>query len=231
VRLDQPKIASGLAANPIVSYQLLFQLVTNPVTGSAGVAPGPGGQRTPVKKPIERVANPMNAPRLAMLQNKLNGATIDVRMQSLSLLAAYAQSMALSKDEKVLAQGKQLADVLGQMGGDPSGPVASWARFLQISLVPPENRPAPIKQMIASEYWPQRMLAVAALLGLGPQGKDMLKPLTEDPEPTVKKFATAALDDLEHPSTQPTTEPTTAPADQSGAPAPAASQPAGGFRL
>ena len=81
--------------------------------------------------------------------------------------------------------------------------------------------------MIASEYWPQRMLAVAAILGLGPPGKDLLQPLTEDSEPVVKKFATAALDDLEHPTTQPTT----APAEQLTAPAPTATQPAGGFRL
>jgi hypothetical protein len=214
---------------------LLFSLVTNPVTGSAGVAPGPGGERTPVKKPIERAANPMNAPRLTMLQNNLNARSSDVRMSSLSLIAAYAQSMATSKDDKVLAQGKQLADVLGGVGTDPSGPVASWARFLQISLVSPENRAAPIKEMIASEYWPQRMLAVAAILGLGPEGKDLLKPLTGDAEPAVSKFALAALDDLEHPSTQPTTAPTTAPAGATSAPADqpvAPAQPSGGgFRL
>jgi tetratricopeptide (TPR) repeat protein len=219
VRLDQPKLATGLAQDPVAAYSLLFSLVTNPIPGPSGnIAPGPGGQRVQIKKPVEREANPINIQRQQMLQANLSAGRSDVRMSAESLLAAYAQSFAKSKDEKAQAQAKQLAATLGQLTADSSAPVVTWARMLQISLEAPDNRAETLKAMATSDYWPERLLAAASALASGDRGKETLTTLTNDDEPIVKKFAEAALYDLAHPTTQPTTGPSTEPTTGPSAP-------------
>jgi hypothetical protein len=181
------------------------------------VAPGLGGQRVPFKKPVERAASPLNQQRQALMQNNLTNGNADVRISTLSLLGAYAGGFAASKDPKVQKQAQQLADTISQLADDPDAPVSTWARLLQLTLEAPANRVDTLKQMMASDYWPQRLLAASGALASGEGGKETLQQLTNDAEPIVKKFAEAGLDDLAHPTTAPTTQSTTAPS--MGAPA------------
>src|SRR5204863_317583 len=152
-----------------------------------------------------------NQQRQGILQNNLANRSADVRMMTMSLLGAYAQGYATSQDEKIQAQAKQLAETIAQLQDDSSPPVSTWSRLLQLSLEAPANRAKTLKQMLASDYWPQRLLAGTGALASGENGKETLKMLTEDPEPLVHKFAVAALDDLAHPTTAPTTQSITAP--------------------
>src|SRR5581483_2474484 len=137
------------------------------------------------------------------LQNNLANAPTNVRMSTMSLVAAYAQSFSQSQDPKVQAQGKQLAETLSQLNNDPSPPVSAWSRMLEITLEAPENRAETLKAMAGSDYWPQRLLAATAALSSGDKGKEILDQLKDDDNAIVKKFAAAALDDLAHPTTQP----------------------------
>jgi tetratricopeptide (TPR) repeat protein len=232
LRLDQPKL-SALQQNPVAAFTLLFSLVTNPITGpSGGIAPGPGGQRVQLRKQIERAANPINALRLKSIEANLSNQRTDLRMSTMSLVTAYAQLLAKSQDEKTQAQAKAFADAIAQLAADPSQPVQTWSRMLQISLEPPENRSATLKAMVESSYWPQRLLGAAEALGLGNDGKTLIQSLADDEEPIVKKFAAAALDDLAHPTTQSTTAPsTTAPSETPGTPSAPTSAPALDLKL
>jgi hypothetical protein len=217
VRLDQPKLAQQLATNPTVAFTLLFSLVTNPITGPAGVAPGPGGQRVSIKKPVERMANPLNAQRQQQVQQILAAGQSHQKIYTLSLLGTYAQIFSASTDDKIKPKGQELADVVAQMTSDPSAPVASWAKFLQIATLPEEKRAPLIKPMLESEYWPERLVAAASALSTSQNGKEMLQKLADDQEPIVQKFAKAALDDLAAATSQPTSGPATAPSTEPNA--------------
>jgi hypothetical protein len=127
------------------------------------------------------------------------------------MLGTYAQIFSSSTDDKIKAKGQELADVLGQLTSDSVPPVAAWAKFLQLSSRAVEKRPALLKPMADSEYWPERLLAAAGALSSGPPGKEMLQKLTDDDDPIVQKFAKAALEDLTTAATQPTSAPSTAP--------------------
>ena len=60
------------------------------------------------------------------------------------------------------AQGKQLGDVVGQLVGDSNASVAAWARMIQVAFAPAGKRSATLKEMAASEYWPEHLLAATA---------------------------------------------------------------------
>jgi hypothetical protein len=226
IRLDQPKLAQQLAQNPTVAFTLLFSLVTNPINGPAGIAPGPGGQRVSIKKQVERMANPLNEQRQMQVQQILAGGRSDQKIYTLSCLATYAQIFSASTDDKIQPKGKELAGVVGQMTTDASAPVATWAKFLQIATKGQDERAPLIKPMLDSEYWPERLAAAAAALSTGPAGKQTLQKLADDEEPIVQKFAKAAMDDLIAATSQPTSGPATAPSTEpTVAPMPAAVAP------
>jgi hypothetical protein len=220
IRLDQSKLALALSTNPTAAFSLSFMLVTNPVTGASGIAPGPGGQRVAVKKILERKSNPLGEQQQQAMIASLNNTASDVRIRTISMLCAYARVAATATDDKIKASGKQLVDTYSQLGADPSAPVASWARFMTASVIAPDHRAELLGQMVASPYLGQRMLAVVLALTSGPAGKDTLTTLAKDDDPIVKKFAEAALDDYAHPTTEPAA-PTSAPSLEPAAPAPA----------
>ncbi len=220
VRLDQPKLAQGLAMNPTVAYQLLFTLVTNPINGPSGIAPGPGGQRSMIKKPFERAANPLTPRNQQAMQRALTTESGDVRIRLLSMVTAYARAFMQADDPNVKAKASELAEAIGQLGGDTSPAVASWSRFQQMTLVSGPTAGAILNAMAQSDYWPQRLLAANIALAAGGGGKEFLQKFATDSDPIVKKFAEAALDDLAHPTTQPTSAPAVPPTDGT-TPAPA----------
>src|SRR5262249_38555656 len=151
------------------------------------VAPGPGGQRVQVKRVIERKPNPITAQQQEIIQNNLSIAkSADVRFYTLSLVAAYAGAMMRNDDKTIQGKGKELSDVVNQLAGDQSPPVATWARYLRLTWATPENGPDQVKEMIGSDYWPSRLLGSVAALGLGAGGKEMLQQLAQDTEPSIK---------------------------------------------
>jgi hypothetical protein len=210
VRLDQPKLSQGLSSNPLVAFQLNFSLVTNPITGGSGtIAPGPAGQRQAIRTVVERAPSAMDAQTQQRIQAAMMGGASDVRMRTLAQMATLAQAFLNPQgNDQSKAKGKELLDILDRLTDDNSAPVAAWARY-QLALVRPlADRAKSLSKMAASEYWPERLLgAYLALATGGDEGKQVMKQLSSDEQPYVKRFAEAGAYDLAHPTTQPTTAP------------------------
>lgn len=223
VRLDQPKLAEVLASNPMVAMQLSFTVVTNPMSSSTGIGPGAAGQRVLVRKFLVREANPLTAQNQQEIQQVLAGGSGEMKIRTISLVATYARALLADKDSKVQARGKQIIASLNDMGSDPSPSVATWALYEGAIAQPANQREAILKQMIASDYWPQRLMAASLALGIpGEPSKSAFEKLKSDSDPLVKSYAAVCEFDAAHPTTRPTTQSGAAPA---AAPEPA-TQPA-----
>ena len=215
VRLDQGQLAEALARNPSASAQISFSVVTNPSPTPDGVGPGPAGQREAFSKSFVRSGFPLaqNVMRKRVTAAIENG-TPGEKIRNLDLLAGYLPLLANAKPDPALkGLDAEFVNTIGNARRDENPPVAMWANYLTARFVPDE-RPRAIDDLLASEAWPGRLLALLASAELGPQQQAELagKLAEADPEPTVREYAAATVEHLQSaPATQPATQPAVDP--------------------
>jgi hypothetical protein len=176
---------------------------------------GPAGNRAPLSKLMQRSGSPIGQDEVrqrlsAALQN---GAPAD-KVRAVETLTKFA----------TLLTGEGAGDMAKQLGGqaveavrrtttDADPTVRGWATYLYCILSGDRELP---RQMLKDPAWVVRALGVITTDGMG-QPHDLFKPLAEsDPDPVVKKLASAAL---EAKITRPAREPAST---QPAAPVPAA---------
>jgi hypothetical protein len=212
VRIDQGELGQALAANPSVSTQVLASVVTNPVSTSAGVGPGPAGHRQALNKALARGGFPLSqtaARKRAMAT--LESGTPGEKMRTLDLFAAYVRLLAGAKniDDATRSVGVEFSEALNRGRDDKMPVVAAWTTFLDAQLGSPAQRGAMVDKLAANENWPARLLALVGAEGGDPaRFKELAERLAQtDPEPIVKEYAAATVDYLRNPPPAPATAP------------------------
>lgn len=217
VRLDQyPKVFPAVDGNPIVAMQLIFSVVTNPVSTPGGsIAPGPAGQRVALRKVIERAGMPFVRPETQQkVLQSLTSGTPEEKMRTVSVLSTLASAWSNPEaPEELRANARKLIEAIDDLRGDPIVPVRAWTMFRAANIRSTEPKAQGASQMAQAEEWEVRMLGAAVAQSLPKDQADpVLNLLVEDKEPVVRDYARATLEVVRVAATQPAaTQPTTEP--------------------
>jgi tetratricopeptide (TPR) repeat protein len=217
VRVDRGPAAEALARAPLQFIPMFFSVVTNPLTATQGIRPGPGGYRVQVDRVVERTASPLaSAQHQQRVMTQLAGNDPVAKIRALDLLAAYVRMIRAAPEagDELQKMMPQLLDAIENTTGDTAQSVQSYSRFVLATLYPGEKQQAMIQQMAVGEQWERRLLATAlAALLPGDQRDALLEKLSGDADQTVSAYARATRDALVLAAAQPagTTQPTTLP--------------------
>jgi hypothetical protein len=220
VRVDQDGLASVLTSNPSVEVPLYLSTLTNPVTQSAGIIPGPGGYRVQFTKPVERGPSPLNELTLQKVYNQLVSGAPDIRIRSIGLLGTYIRFLRAHGDDNGKNRATEMAEMIHKSTGDSFSAVRAQASYLTAVLSEPNAAQAMVQRMIGDESFAMRVLGLEAMRVVYPvaKQKEMAAAIAkDDSDPIVKQLAAslvevAALPPTSQPATQPTPE--TAGADK-----------------
>lgn len=213
VRIDQGTLAQWLAENPTISIQIFASVLTNPASIPTGVAPGPGGQRQPFKRILERTgfALSMQDARLK-LHEKLESGRPEEKIRGIDLMAACVRAFPQKEENQLQPQIAELMEAIHKAGLDDSPMVRSWATYESALLAPPEVRREMIERMAEDSMWENRLLGLTAALTLPlPIQQQIVQRLLNDEDETIRK-CTAAIVELTNQTTTPPTA--TQPRDQ-----------------
>ena len=220
-RVDQDRLLQTMQGNASATMPLYFFVVTNPISTSVNVAPGPGGQRQSFFKTIQRVGMEVGPKALqnsvAAAQRDAANGTAEQKLTALQRLAWFASQFVQSPDEQTKAKAGEVLGTMFRATNDPAPVVRAWAGYLMGRLLSGDQRQSLIKELLEDPAWEGRMIGVLLVQALEPaQWKAVAGPLAEgDPEPLVREFADAVVDFADSPAaTQPAS--TTQPADGAG---------------
>ncbi len=218
VRIDSPELNGFISSAPHIPLTIYASAVSNPrivqqPQGGAAVVPGPGGIRVQATRVMDR-----QSVALSREDNRKQMASDLQAPDAMKRLLAYqtviANVQALLNQPTPNHQQKQLADVGKQMLDQAMATetdASIKAMVKQATMGFAAERDQILKSlgtMVAAPEWQTRMGAVLSATGL-PLAKrvDLLKPLENDPDESVKQTAAIIV-------TIPDPAPTTAPASQ-----------------
>jgi tetratricopeptide (TPR) repeat protein len=214
VRVDQHRLLQLLNARASLTLPLFYFVVTNPLSTSISIAPGPGGQRQSFFRTVHRVGlavdhKAFNNTVMATL-GELNNGTADRKLRALQKLGWFAIIFPQMPEEADRAKSAEVLGHMHKMTNDPNPVVRAWAGYVmaRLSVVTAEQRQAVIKEMLEDPSWEARMLGTLLVQGMDPaQWKTVAGPLAEgDPDPLVREIADAVIDFADNPAaTQPAT--------------------------
>jgi len=224
VRVDQDRLLQLLNTRASLTLPLYYFVVTNPLSTSMNIAPGPGGQRQSFLRTIYRLGlaidhKAFNNTLLATLGELANGSA-EQKLRALQTLGWFANFVfPQAPDEADRAKGAELLGHMHKASNDPNPVVRAWAGYVmaRLSVVTPEQRQSLIKELLEDPSWEARMLGVMLVQSMDPaQWKTVAGPVAEgDPEPLVREAARAVIDFADNPAaTQPAA---TQPAEGAGA--------------
>lgn len=225
VRFDRGDFGDAMRQSPNGSIIVTGSVITNPLPVSGAVSVGPGGSGMQFTKNYVRM--PMDL-RSATTQKKVDDELADgspmEKLRALDLLAASITALEKEMDQSVRVSAGNFIQRVAKSRGDSVPQISLWAQYLMASLPGVEGQITTIHEMIASKDWQTRMLGLAALREQHGQvqQQEAAAIAESDPDPTVKQFAMAILEALNHPATQPTSKPsadTTAPSGLATEPA------------
>lgn len=257
VRVDQGDFARMLNTNPTVSIQAFITVMTNPTTSAKGMVPGPGGQLLQLPRIVERKGTPITQDYgKAQTYQALSNGTPAEKLSATDLLGVIVrliqagQANQANGDQGAAAapanpagagdQGEGAVDndrlsiefieKIRQAANDSDENVQAWASYVLASVSDPEVSIPLVRNMMApSSPWQKRLLSIPAMGRLPmDEQKDAVTRLAEqDPEPIVRRFASAAVKRLgagangASENTAAPVAPTTLPAIDAPPPAPA----------
>jgi tetratricopeptide (TPR) repeat protein len=214
VRVDQDRLLQLLNARASLTLPLFYFVVTNPLSTSISIAPGPGGQRQSFFRTVHRVGlavdhKAFNNTVMATL-GELNNGTADRKLRALQKLGWFAIIFPQMPEEADRAKSAEVLGHMHKLTNDPNPVVRAWAGYVmaRLSVVTAEQRQAVIKEMLEDPSWEARMLGTLLVQGMDPaQWKTVAGPLAEgDPDPLVREIADAVIDFADNPAaTQPAT--------------------------
>ena len=193
VRVDQGQLWQMLQSNPSASFPLFFSLFTNPVPAQTIAAPGPGGYRVQVRKPVERAATPIFQPQdQQKVFNKLALGSAGDKIRLQEMFAYYIQFLASQQQQNFEEMNLQLKQAVAQGMSDPDPNVSAWAGYVTTLLEAEPRKSAQAQRLADSSLWLQRLLVATATDSLAPEAKSaILENLSNDADPIVQQYATA----------------------------------------
>lgn len=239
VRVDIGPLADALRLDPAMPKHVLVDAVTNAIMTPAGAMATAGGYPRTFDRMFTRSAFSLARDTARRdLFAEMNSGTPGQKITDIDLLSAYVRQDAhpnASEAEKQAAQ--QYIDVIDKLRLDPAPGVKIWASYADATLLTgPEERHV-IEEMIGSNSWESRLLALVGgrFLPLDKQKENARLLSQSDPDSLVKDFAAALLEWLQTteaapmvppaaPSDTPTVTPPPAPASD-GSPPPVAPPP------
>jgi hypothetical protein len=215
VRLDQGALSQKLAANPIISIPIFFNVQSNPMTQANGVIPGPCGYRT-VFPAAERAATRMDAQTIQGLMGQMQNASGGAKVRLLDHLAALSRLMQQQQQNPQLqGMARQLGDFVRNSIGDRVSGVRAEALFVSAMLGDETVRGGLIRQMLSDNDLTARTMGlIAASFAVDPEKrKELLEPVqASDGDPLLQRMAGAMIEVAAiAPTTQSSTQPSTAP--------------------
>lgn len=214
IRVDNTDLTNFLNAAPHVSLTVYASAVTNArvVQGQngSGIIPGPGGFREQAESVLDRAASPLAKDTIReQLAANLGNADAMVRLVAYRSVAANVQ--ALLNVPQATDQHKQLAEVGVKMidtalSRETDASIKAHVLQLQLGFTrDPETLLGSIKSMLAAPEWQSRIIGTLVAVSV-PQAKrqELLKPLANDPDESIKKLAAAVIT---IPDPQPATQP------------------------
>jgi len=220
VRVDQGQLAQILRSNPTPALQLFVSVMTNPTSVAGKIDPGAGGLKVQFPRVFARNPFPINDESArSKLTASVDTGSPSEKFNALELLQGLGglllqapregASVPAEETERRQSMANQFASVVMRARNDPQPSVATWAAFLSTTATPQGDEfDRAVRSMLASEEWPTRLMGAVAASSAGPDHLDRLKAVaTDDEEPLVRQFATAAIEAGQAATTQPTTQP------------------------
>jgi tetratricopeptide (TPR) repeat protein len=224
VRVDQDRLLQLLNTRASLTLPLYYFVVTNPLSTSISIAPGPGGQRQSFFRTIHRVGLAVDHKAfnntLMTALGELNNGSVEQKLRALQTLGWFAMLFPQAPEEADRAKGAEVLGYMHKSMNDPNPVIRAWAGLVmaRLNVVNEEQRQSLIKELLEDPSWEPRLIGVLIVSHtLAPdQWKTVVGPLVEgDPEPLVRELARAVIDFADNPAaTQPAT---TQPADGDGA--------------
>jgi hypothetical protein len=215
VRVDQDGLLTRMQAEPLVLMPLFFSVITNPMTQSNGVAPGPCGYRAQFGQVLNRRPSQLKPETVQDLFKDLQAGKGAAQLVAIDKLNMFANMLKAQQDPDLQKKGDEIADMIRKAKGDPNPAVASYAMLTAAMRSDLEIRAGALQQMLEDGDFGQKVLAAVGIhLGLPPeQRQQRLAPATQPSvDPLIRKLAQSVIDVAALPA------PTTAPAAQEPAP-------------
>ncbi len=210
IRFDRGDLADAMRQSANGSIIVSGSVITNPISTSGKVSIGPGGAGIQFTKNYVRTPSDLRSTTTQKkVDDALAGGSPIEKFRALDLLAYNVSLLHKEMDQSVRASAGDSIAKIGKARDDTIPEISLWAQYLMASLPGVENQINTIHEMIASSQWQTRLLGLAALRAQHAevQQQEASAIAQADPDPTVKEFAVALLDALNHPATQPTTKP------------------------
>ncbi len=210
VRIDQGSLDELMRKNPGPSLTFQGLATTNPRPAGQGVAPGPAGYRIPFDRLIERTAYPLTDDASKQrIYDEIDKGTVEQRMANLQVLAAYIRLLgAEGTDPQLRPLAGEFLQVIRRARRDSSPAVGAFASLHAALLETPADAMETRREMARADGWFTRLLSMVAMTSLPlDQQKRLAEPLADDADPTVARYARAALAIASTPATAPATAP------------------------
>jgi hypothetical protein len=223
VRVDQDRLLQLLNTRASLTLPLFYFVVTNPLSTSMSIAPGPGGQRQSFFRAIHRIGVAIDRKvfnnTLLKTLGELNNGSAEQKIRALQTLAWFAMLFTQAPEEADRAKSGEILGNMHKAMNDPNPVVRAWAGFVMARTmnVSEEQRQSLIKELLEDPSWEARMLGVLLVQSMSAdQWKTVAGPLAEgDPDPLVRELARSVIDFADNPAaTQPAA---TQPAEGAGA--------------
>lgn len=212
LRLDQGMLAQSLTQRPTASFLMYPVMQTNPLFVGNGITPGPAGQRVQGTRTLERGGTPLNSdPQRRRFYQAVTQAEAEERLRSIDMLEAF--HVMISREPANSPNRPLIAEVAGSLQNVPEDPavnVQAWGRRALAMMAPAADVAKIVNKMAESEAWQQRLLALVTAQFRSPElAKTLAKQLSEDADPTVKRYAVATEAAIRLATTRPATGPAT----------------------
>lgn len=216
VRLDEGQLQELLNGNPAPSFQVNFDVRTNPTTFGAGI--GPAGQMGNAMRPLERENFPLTSDSLTRVMTALQKGTPEEKIRNLDLASQMAVLFGSQKDNPEATQAvQQMFEAVKADARDPSQPVQAWTAAVILRFLPANERMQFLTKLSNDPYWASRLIGLVSMAQITlPEQRSLLKQaIQHDTDPVVVAVAKNLSALLEHAAaatTQATTKPSPLPA-------------------
>ena len=196
-RLDAGQAGQMIAADPTQPVVVLVSGYTNPVQRQEGTVPGPAGYRQQMRRPMDRLANPLaDARQQQELFDQLVRGEPQEKLSALAMLSQYVRIF-----NQINAQGGDQRDVgpllqrlVRSRDKEILPAVRAWAGLLLVTLAPPEQAAELANTLVGDGSATVRMAGAVAASTLPRDARGpLLQPLTDDPDPAVARYAAGLL--------------------------------------
>lgn len=208
VRVDRGAFGKLLQNNPGATLQFALFGTTNPLMTKDHMYVGLAGYHVQMPSIIERDGLSMQSDNWQQKLNQMLGSDNGAdRIRAIHLITEYAKRLRTgdNADADSRKHAGDLMAAVANAASDPSPSVQATAAYAQAAAAPEEQRWPLLEQMATDANWQKQLLAAYGLQNapVAIQKKVDTKLASDGADPIVKRYASARLATIAHPTTQP----------------------------